>query len=148
MQPLPYDGKDGCPLSTEQKPLMIRGDRLLLALDVLGELFSVNARRHFKQTRLRDAIARIGMTDPSLFRLWDSDDIAQVRAVHAFASFQHFMVDNQQTIGDVLVNAEPMRFRIAFFPTKEHSQRFFSAFASGELTEEDFQERESEIGDR
>ncbi|MDO8424988.1 MAG: hypothetical protein Q7T01_00510 [bacterium] len=122
-----------------QPPLMMRGDRLLLALDALYGMYTPVAgidtkRTHRVFNRLigfkpKDTIPGIAYAHRQL------DATGKLREILRSASAEELCViqfDARVLLRDV---------RAGRTRTIEHLERFFAAIAAGELTEADFRGR-------
>lgn len=141
------------------KPLMIRGDRLLLFMEVVRSIATVPGFRYEGGIRAsRTVILRVlrkrygwtgnlsaivmGRSDPfpSHYRM---NDIATI-----LYSFQCFFASNEKILSDREIDLSFIRAFLLAKSKRRHAQetsrrildQIFQAIASGELTEADFKE--------
>lgn len=131
-------------MPTEPKPLLIRGDRLLLALDVL-KFIQANAftlhpagKQRFSRDRVFAVIRRLRR---DAYPYGDEEIARNVYGERA-ESVHRFLHANAARVAAVEFDTMPIfeRGRDRFWDSII-SVPLFRAIASGELTEENFQER-------
>lgn len=123
---------------TTPKPLMIRGDRLLLALHALSTMFDHHPVAGMSSMRVRRAINRLlnrppnGDCPPLAYAHGQLDPADMLRLV---------LRTGGDTLSAVTFDARVLLDRVHsgnYLHVPEYLERFFTAIASGELTEKDF----------
>lgn len=120
----------------ETNPLMIRGDRLLLALDVIAYRGGEGANRSFSEDRIDTVLQRFGCRDADI-----TDTVMEI--AHAFESLHRFCAENIGSHRDDMFTVRDlidMTWEVSNEVMRTALDQMFSVIASGELTEADFQE--------